>query len=313
MNLQHLRYMVEVERVGSITKAASNLFMGQPNLSKAIKEVENEIGVTVFKRSAKGVIPTHKGEEFLLYAKNILLQMQKIEELYMPETTDTAVLKISAPRTAYITGVFAEIADRIPQEKRLKAELHETNSVETIRSILESSCTIGLIRYDTEDKEYFMSYIREKNLHCEVLFRFRSRILLSENDALAERETVSFSELSGYTEIAYGDNEVPYLSSDYVRRTDNELTNRKIFVYDRSSLMYGLRTIKNSFAADEPVSKEILERTGLKQLECSDIPRIYEDMLILSPSARLSDLENSFIGHLKDTVSALSEKERINK
>ena len=75
MNLQHLKYMVEVERVGSITKAAANLFMGQPNLSKAIKEVENEIGITVFKRSAKGVFPTEKGAEFLEYAKTILVQM----------------------------------------------------------------------------------------------------------------------------------------------------------------------------------------------------------------------------------------------
>ena len=55
MNLTHLRYMVEVERLGSITKAASALYMGQPNLSKAIKEMEREVGIPIFKRSAKGV------------------------------------------------------------------------------------------------------------------------------------------------------------------------------------------------------------------------------------------------------------------
>ena len=56
MNLTHLRYMVEVERLGSITKAASALYMGQPNLSKAIKEMEREVGIPIFKRSAKGVV-----------------------------------------------------------------------------------------------------------------------------------------------------------------------------------------------------------------------------------------------------------------
>ena len=50
MNLTHLRYMVEVERLGSITKAASALYMGQPNLSKAIKEMEREVGIPIFKR-----------------------------------------------------------------------------------------------------------------------------------------------------------------------------------------------------------------------------------------------------------------------
>ena len=74
MNLTHLRYMVEVERLGSITKAAAALYMGQPNLSKAIKEMEREVGIPIFKRSAKGVVATEKGKEFLQYAKAIALQ-----------------------------------------------------------------------------------------------------------------------------------------------------------------------------------------------------------------------------------------------
>ena len=70
MNLLHLKYAVEIEKTGSITKAANNLFMGQPNLSKAIKELENEIGITIFRRTTKGVAPTEKGGEFLGYAKD---------------------------------------------------------------------------------------------------------------------------------------------------------------------------------------------------------------------------------------------------
>ena len=71
MNLLHLKYAVEIEKTGSITKAANNLFMGQPNLSKAIKELENEIGITIFRRTTKGVAPTEKGGEFLGYAKAV--------------------------------------------------------------------------------------------------------------------------------------------------------------------------------------------------------------------------------------------------
>ena len=100
MNLQHLKYMVEVEKVGSITKAAANLFMGQPNLSKAIKEVENEVGIPIFKRSAKGVIPTEKGAEFLEYARAILVQLDKIEGLYKPETTNRISFSIAVPRAS---------------------------------------------------------------------------------------------------------------------------------------------------------------------------------------------------------------------
>ena len=82
MNLQHLKNITEVERAGSVTKAAANLFMGQPNLSKSIKEVENEIGITVFRRSAKGVYPTPEGARFLTRARAVLEEMDKLEALY---------------------------------------------------------------------------------------------------------------------------------------------------------------------------------------------------------------------------------------
>ena len=84
MNLTYLKYVVEVARVRSITKAAQNLYMGQPNLSKAIRELERELGITIFRRTSKGVIPTPQGEEFLGYAQGILSQLDELESLYNP-------------------------------------------------------------------------------------------------------------------------------------------------------------------------------------------------------------------------------------
>ena len=72
MNTLHLKYAVEVERAGSITQAADNLFMAQPNLSKAIRELEEGLGITIFERTPRGVVPTPKGVEFLTRAKEIL-------------------------------------------------------------------------------------------------------------------------------------------------------------------------------------------------------------------------------------------------
>ena len=72
MNTQLLKYAVEVEKTGSISKAAENLYINQPRLSKAIRELENIYGITVFKRTSKGVVPTKNGEMFLDFAKKIL-------------------------------------------------------------------------------------------------------------------------------------------------------------------------------------------------------------------------------------------------
>ena len=82
MNTQHFKYALEVEKTGSITKAAENLFMGQPNLSKSIKELEDTLGIEIFKRTSRGVVPTDKGQEFLRYAKNILSQIEEMQSIF---------------------------------------------------------------------------------------------------------------------------------------------------------------------------------------------------------------------------------------
>lgn len=75
MNIQYLKYVVEVDKTGSINKAAKNLYMGQPNLSAAIKELEKELGISIFYRSKKGVFATKEGEKFLFHAKKKFLKL----------------------------------------------------------------------------------------------------------------------------------------------------------------------------------------------------------------------------------------------
>ena len=88
MNTLHFKYAVEVAKTGSITQAAENLYMAQPNLSKAIKELEETLGITVFRRTSKGVAPTEKGEQFLVYAKRILAQLDRMERLQHHQSED---------------------------------------------------------------------------------------------------------------------------------------------------------------------------------------------------------------------------------
>ena len=82
MNLLHLKYAVEVAETNSITRAAENLYMAQPNLSRSIHELESDLGIEIFRRTSKGRFPTPKGEEFLNYARNILTQGDAVEKMY---------------------------------------------------------------------------------------------------------------------------------------------------------------------------------------------------------------------------------------
>ncbi|MGN1136019.1 MAG: LysR family transcriptional regulator [Oscillospiraceae bacterium] len=298
MNLQHLKYMVEVEKVGSITKAAANLFMGQPNLSKAIKEVESEVGIPIFKRSAKGVFPTEKGSEFLEYARTILAQMDKIEALYKPDSQNTVNFCISVPRATYITHAFTSFVNGIDKSRRITMDFRETNSVDAISNVCDSTSSIGVIRYDIDYEEYFMSHLTDKSLKWEPVLTFEYLLLMSKDDPLASEEVLSADQLSGYTEIVHGDSSVPYLSSSYTRRSDQNQTLRRINIYERGSQFDLLTEVKNTFMWVSPMPKITLSRFGLVQKRCFGTTKIYKDVLIHKNNYHFTEQDTRFVEQL---------------
>ncbi|MCI5751302.1 MAG: LysR family transcriptional regulator [Oscillospiraceae bacterium] len=298
MNLQHLKYMVEVERVGSITKAASNLFMGQPNLSKAIKEVENEVGITIFNRTAKGVFPTEKGAEFLEYARAILIQLEKIEGLYKPEATNCISFGISVPRASYIAHAFTDFVKKLDPSKNLDINFKETNSVEAIENVADSTHNMAIIRYDTAYEEYFLSMLSEKAMKHELILKFEYRLLMSKDSPLAQYDEVPYEYLSGMTEIIHGDLSVPYLSDSYTRRNEEERSARRIYVYERGSQFDLLKGVPTTFMWVSPMPKEILESSGLVQRRCKGMSKKHKDLLVYHSFYRLTEADNRFLDEL---------------
>ena len=135
MNLSQLRYVVEVEKTGSITKAAKQLYMGQPNLSKAIRELESEVGITIFRRTAQGVEPTPIGAQFLSYAKTILSQVDELESFYKPQWEKEFRFDVSVPRATYISVAFTDFLQDVPKEVPLAVHFKETSSMGAITDV----------------------------------------------------------------------------------------------------------------------------------------------------------------------------------
>ena len=113
MNLLHLKYAVEIAKTKSISRAAENLYMGQPNLSRAIKELEESLNITIFQRNTKGITITPEGEEFLHYARRILNQVEEVEAIYNDSHKPKQRFSVCAPRASYISYAFAEFSKRI--------------------------------------------------------------------------------------------------------------------------------------------------------------------------------------------------------
>jgi len=135
MNLLHLKYAVEVERTRSFTGAAANLFMSQPNLSRAIKELEESLGITIFKRTSKGIVTTTQGEEFLFQAKNILRQIDEIEEQYRKDTADQKKMIVASTASPY---KFAADVYRSITEKEASAD---TGALQDLSALTNTDIT----------------------------------------------------------------------------------------------------------------------------------------------------------------------------
>lgn len=156
MKIEHLKYALEVEKTGLISKAAENLYLNQPHLSKAIKELEENIGIKIFNRTPKGVIPTKDGAQFLVYAKNIVAQIDEVERLYKQRDDDVHKFDVSVPMACYVAQAFTEFVTEIADSKSLDISYRETNSRLRLRTL---SITITTLR---------LSVIRQftKNIFC---------------------------------------------------------------------------------------------------------------------------------------------------
>lgn len=309
MNLLHFKYAVEVEKTRSITKAAANLFMGQPNLSRAIKELEDVLGITIFKRTSKGIIPTQQGEKFLSYAKNILAQINEMEMLFNHEKKDKLVFSISIPRVSYITHAFTKLVESLDLSKEIEINYKETNSMRAINNILQCSYNLGIIRYQSAFEEFFLTLFKEKDLKFEQIWEFEYLILMSESHPLAKKAAITYEDLSNYIEIAHGDPYVPYLPTEEVKKSElSNLINKRIFVYERGSQFDLLCDVPSTYMWVSPMPQNLLERNRLVQRKCEEASRKYKDVLISKKDYEFNQLDIKFIEELRKTKKAVSQK-----
>ncbi len=271
--------------------------MGQPNLSKAIKEVENEVGAPIFKRISKGVEPTEKGREFLKCAKAIIQQMDKMENLFKPEVSDILNFNISVPRASYAAYAFSRFVSELDQSRRFAVNYREANSLDTINSVLEGEFAMGIIRYEEAYEDFFLSLLADKELKSEEIWDFSYLVLMSEQSELAVKETVTAADLENYIEVVHGDISVPYLSETYLKKTAAGEHNR-VFVYDRGSQFNILDNVQNSFMWVSPLPESELKRNGLVQKRCTDIVKRSKDVLIQERHYHRTDEDKAFITEL---------------
>ncbi|MBQ8371419.1 MAG: LysR family transcriptional regulator [Clostridia bacterium] len=295
MNILHMKYAVEVARLGSLNKAADALLIAQPNISRSIKELEADLGITIFNRSAKGMILTPEGEEFIGYAQSILKQIDEVEMHYKGAAPKKQRFSVSVPRACYISDAFAEFSKSLGSDG---AEIFykETNSQRTINNVLDKDYKLGIIRYAESYDKFFKAMLEEKGLVYEMVAEFSYALLMSKAHPLADKEIITYDDLTPYVEIAHADPYVPSLPlSKVVKEELPDNIDRRIFIFERASQFDLLSENPETFMWVSPIPSKTLERYGLIQKRCVDNARIYKDVLIYRESYKLTRLDKAFI------------------
>ncbi len=295
MNVLHMKYAVEVAKAGSLNKAAEALYVALPNISRSIKELEANIGVSIFDRTAKGMVLTPEGEEFISHAKDILKQLDQIDEMYKSGQTKKQKFSISVPRACYISDAFAEFSTTLTKDA---AEIFykETNSQRTINNILNHDYKLGIIRYAENYDKYFKTMLEEKALSYEMVTEFSYCLIMSAESPLAQKEEITFDDLSEYIEIAHADPYVPSLPLSIVAKSElPDNIDRRIFIYERASQFDLLSRNRETFMWVSPAPQSVLKRYNLVQRKCVDNKKIYKDVLVYRNGYKLTDIDNNFI------------------
>ena len=284
MNINHLKYVVEVENTGSITRAAQNLFMGQPNLSNAIKELEQSIGITIFIRTSKGVTPTPEGAEFLGYAKTILSQIDELESLYKNPGGKSIDVTLGYSQISYLSFIAQKLAEEINEshpKNKISLTLQEGDPVNIINDVFTGNCAVGVIRCKEIYNEYFTKLIKSKDLLLDEIYKFSPVIIISRENSLAELDEIPYQMLSGMFEVTSKKTLTSVIEFSKIKKNAFLPSPQKsIGCTDYSTIVNLVAHMPESYMWAAPVGEEYAKKLGIVCKKCNVANMLCRDIVI---------------------------------
>lgn len=276
MNIQQLIFAVEIHNCGSISKAAQKLYMAQPNLSNAIKELEREIGITLFKRTPKGIETRKDGLQFIAYAREIISRMNALEKYYSQQSGGHIRLAITTMRSSIICNRFIQFINHLQADKNENASFRihfkEATNFDAVNDVVNDQADLGVIRANASSYNYFFQLAESKSCTVVPLPAEQYSVLMSRRHPLSGFPLLRADQLKPYTEIIHGDFETPWYPYSGAYLNDlPELPNEKfIFTYDRGTLLDLIRSIHGAYAWTTSTHKDILDAYDLLELPCQN-------------------------------------------
>ncbi len=295
MTLQQMRYVIEIAERGSMNEAAKNLFMSQPSLSASIKDLEDEINITIFRRSNKGIELTPEGSEFLGYVRQILDQYSLMEDHYLGRNDPEKKFYVSAQHYTFAVEAFSNAVLKAGIDEYDFA-IYETRTHEIISNVKNMRSELGILYLNDFNERVLLNDITENNLVFTELFSCKTYVYLGADHPLAKKKKISFKELDEYPCLSFDQGEKN--SFYYAEEVLSTYPYKKlIHVNDRATAL-NMMTLLNAYTLCSGVICRQLNGTGYVALplESDEVMRIG---YIKRSDAKLSDIAKIFIKEMK--------------
>lgn len=278
MTLQQLKYVITIANTGSLHTAASELYISQPNLSKAIKDLENEMDIIIFNRTNKGVILTDEGTKFLSYARQVVEQASLLEDTYKNKESIKRIFAISSQHYGFVVNAFVKLVEELGKDK-YEFSLRECKTFDVINDVRDGRSELGVLYLSKFNQEIIKRVISSNNLEYKFLFEAKPHVLISKNHPLASKKKLKLSDLNNYPRLSYdqGLNNSFYYSEEPHAL---EMVSKNIVVSDRATLfniLIGLNgyTISSGMISSELDGNNIIS-IPLDSTEIMDLIYIYD-------------------------------------
>lgn len=202
MTLQQLKYVITIADCNSMNKAAGELFISQPTLSASVRELEDEIGITIFHRSNKGIVVTAEGNEFLGYARQLIEQYRLIDERYIEKKSGKKKFSVSMQHYSFAVKAFVELVKQFGMDE-YEFAVHETRTFEVIENVRHFYSEIGVLYRNDFNQKVLMKILAENELEFIPLFDCHVYAYVWSGNPVAQRETVSMKDLEEYPCLAF--------------------------------------------------------------------------------------------------------------
>ncbi|MFF2482477.1 LysR family transcriptional regulator [Paenibacillus sp. NPDC058071] len=234
MTLQQLKYVIEVANRGSINEAAKRLFISQPTLSNAIKDLEEEMQIAIFERSNKGISLSKEGVEFLSYARQVVEQAELLESRYLNAKPSPQHFSVSTQHYAFAVNAFAHLVKEYGQEE-YELSLRETKTYEIIEDVKTMRSEIGILYLNEFNGKVINKLLKSANLQFNSLFTAKPHVFISVHNPLAKQSIVTIEDLQQYPYLSFDQGE--YNSFHFSEEILSTLIRKKsIVVTDRATL-----------------------------------------------------------------------------